>query len=92
MTVLINRLLEGPAVQAPAPRPADHLLEAAADRIWLSTRQMAQLLQMHPVTLNKLKAQGFFTENRHWRKLNPTAITSHLRWHRERTLLRMGAA
>lgn len=63
----------------------------AADPVWLSTDAMARTLGMHHITLLKLKLSGYFTENRHWRKLNPTSRRSHLRWHRERTLLKMNA-
>lgn len=71
--------------------PAGTATAIDADQLWLSTAQMAKLLAMHPITLNKLKLRGFFTEGRHWRKLNPLSTRSKLRWHRERTLLRMNA-
>jgi hypothetical protein len=58
---------------------------------WLTSEEMARLLGMHYVTLRKLKQAGYFTENRHFRRLNPTKDRSHLRWHRQRTLERMRA-
>jgi hypothetical protein len=56
---------------------------------WLNTRAMAKALAIHPVTLLKLKLSGRFTENRHFRKLDPSKSRSHLRWNTRRTLERM---
>jgi hypothetical protein len=58
---------------------------------WLPTAGMAEVLGMHPVSLLRLKLNGHFTENRHFRRLNPTMKRSHLRWHIQRTLERMRA-
>ena len=58
---------------------------------WVNTQVMAHLLGMHPMTLRKMQWDGYFTENRHWRKLNPTSKRSHIRWHLQRTQLRMNA-
>lgn len=67
------------------------LTEGVQESAWISTKEMARALAMHPVTLTKLKLRGYFTEERHWRKLNPLSSHTPLRWHRERTLLRMKA-
>ncbi len=59
--------------------------------LWVTTKEMAGALRMHVNSLSRLKQAGFFTENRHYRLLNPTSQRSHLRWHLERTLVRMKA-
>lgn len=67
-------------------------LTGTDDRVWLKTAEMAAVLEMHPMTLSKLKLGGYFRKNHHWRLVNPTSQRSPLRWHRERTLKRMHAS
>jgi hypothetical protein len=62
-----------------------------ANDTWVGTKVMAAALGIHPITLNRLKLRGYFVENRHWRPANPLAPKSHLRWHKQRTLVRMNA-
>ena len=57
----------------------------------LDTRRMADLLGVHRVTLQRMKATGFFRTNHHFRKANPTAPRSNTVWHQQRVLMRMNA-
>ena len=53
---------------------------------WITTRAMARALGVHPCTLRRLKARGFFTYRTHYRKKDPHAPRGNFLWHRERVL------
>ena len=58
---------------------------------WICTRQMAAQLSLHRVTLQRLKAAGYFRQGHHFRKANPLAPRSNTLWHQHRVLMRLQA-
>lgn len=62
-----------------------------ADLVWIKTKNMAEELGCHRNTLGRLKANGFFVEGTHFRKVNPLSTRGDFVWHRTRVLLKMGA-
>lgn len=58
---------------------------------WLKTKAMAEVLGCSRDTLNRLKRQGFFKEDHHFRKINPLSPRGDFVWHETRTKLRMNA-
>jgi hypothetical protein len=60
-------------------------------RQWICTQQMAFELGVHRVTLQRLKAAGYFRSGHHFRKANPLAPRSNTVWHQQRVLMRMEA-
>lgn len=57
---------------------------------WVSTQHMARALGCHRQTLQKWKRDGYLSEGRHYRKVNPLAIRSNLVWHMARVLSKLG--
>jgi hypothetical protein len=58
---------------------------------WICTRQMAEQLSVHRVTLQRLKKAGYFRSGHHFRKANPLAPRSNILWHQQRVLMRFHA-
>lgn len=62
-----------------------------AEKLWIKTAEMAELLGVHRNTLSRLKAAGYFTEGQHYRKSNPLSPRGCFVWHQQRVMMRMNA-
>jgi len=78
-------------VRRQAPIASIALMDASMESLWLPTRQMASLLGIHRVTLQRLKTAGYFRRDHHFRKVNPLAPRSNTLWHAQRVQMRLGA-
>ena len=66
-------------------------MKSDSSRQWICTRQMAEHLSIHRVTLQRLKSTGYFRQGHHFRKANPLAPRSNTLWHEQRVLMRLQA-
>lgn len=48
---------------------------------WVSTSELAKILDCSIDLIYKLRDEGLFIKNKHWRILNPTAARVTYRWH-----------
>jgi len=57
---------------------------------WITTKEMAAHLGCSRRTLARMQSAGFFSEGKHWQKMNPLAPRSNYLWHKTRVLIKMG--
>ena len=55
------------------------------------TRQMAEELSVHRMTLQRLKSAGHLRSGHHYRKANQLAPRSNILWHQQRVLIQLKA-
>ena len=57
---------------------------------WISTKEMADAAAFSVATLGRLKRLGFFTETKHYRKINPASSDrAPCQWNKSLVLIKL---